>query len=152
VRYTPAKGGPTDEVIGYDEDALHEALSRTDYLVLACPLTDETRGLVGAAELQTLEPHAVVVNVARGPVVDTDALLYALQDNAVGGAVLDVTDPEPLPGDHDLWRQSNAFVTPHASGHTPAYYDRVADILAENVRLIRETGSYDGLRNQVDGR
>ena len=149
VRYTPEKGGPTDEVVGFDEDDFHDALARSDYVALACPLTDTTEGLVGAAELDTLEPHAVLVNVGRGPIVDTDALVYALQQNAIGGAALDVTDPEPLPPDHELWDLDNAFVTPHSSGHTPRYYDRLADILAENWATAAETGSFDDLRNQV---
>ncbi len=148
VRYTPEKGGPTDEVIGFDEDEFHGALARSDYVVLACPLTDTTEGLMGAAEFDTLEPHAVIVNVGRGPIVDTEALVNALQQNAIGGAALDVTDPEPLPPDHELWDLDNAFVTPHSSGHTPMYYDRLADILADNWELI-EDGSLDDLRNRV---
>ncbi|EMA54256.1 D-2-hydroxyacid dehydrogenase [Halococcus salifodinae] len=148
ARYSPGKGGPTDEVVGFrDDEAFGDALSRSDYVALACPLTDATRGLIGAVELDTLEPHAVLVNVARGPVVDTGALVSALQGNAIGGAALDVTDPEPLPGDHPLWDLDNAFVTPHSSGHTPAYYERCAEILATNwERLEADDGV---LRNRV---
>ena len=149
VRYTPEKGGPTDEVIGFDEAAFHDALSRSEYVVLACPLTDTTEGLMGAAEFDTLEPEAVVVNVSRGPVVDTDALVEALQGNYISGAALDVTDPEPLPPDHELWDLDNAFVTPHTSGYTPQYYERLADIVAENWQRVAETESFDDLRNQV---
>ena len=149
VRYSPDKGGPTDEVIGFDDDAFHEALARTDYLVLACPLTDETRGLVDREAFRTLDPEAVIVNVARGPVVDTDALVSALQSNAIRGASLDVTDPEPLPEDHPLWTFGNVQITPHNAGHTPQYYERLADIVAENVERIEETGSYRDLTNQV---
>jgi len=79
--------------------AVHDALARTDYLVLACPLTDLTRHLIDAEALATLEPSAVVVNVARGGVVDTDALVAGLRTNGIRGAALDVTDPEPLPAD-----------------------------------------------------
>ena len=149
VRYTPEKGGPTDEVVGFEEEAFHDALSRSDYVVIACPLTDTTEGLMGAAEFDTLEPHAVLVNVGRGPIVDTDALVDALQGNDIGGAALDVTDPEPLPADHELWDLDNAFVTPHSSGHTPRYYERLADIVAENWERAADTGSFDDLRNQV---
>ena len=149
VRYTPEKGGPTDEVIGFEGDDFDDALARSDYVAVACPLTDTTEGLFGAEEFDTLEPHAVLVNVGRGPIVDTDALVNALQQNAIGGAALDVTDPEPLPPDHELWDLDNAFVTPHSSGHTPAYYDRLADILADNWERAAETGSFDDLRNQV---
>ncbi|OVE83302.1 D-2-hydroxyacid dehydrogenase [Natronolimnobius baerhuensis] len=148
VRYTPEKGGPTDEVIGFDGDAFHEALARTDYLVLACPLTETTRGLVGREELLTIDPEAVLVNIARGPVVDTDALLEALRGNQIRGASLDVTDPEPLPEDHPLWNFGNVQITPHNAGHTPKYYDRLADIVAENVERF-DAGDGADLRNQV---
>ena len=147
IRHSPEKGGPTDEV--YGTDSLHEALARTDHLVLAVPLTDSTRGMIGEEELTTLPPDATVINVARGPVIDTDALVSALRSNAIGGAGLDVTDPEPLPEDHPLWGFENVLITPHNSGHTPEYYERLADIVAENLHKVDETGEYDGLTNQV---
>jgi len=92
---------------------------------------------------------SVLVNVARGPIVDTDALVSALQSNKLHAAALDVTDPEPLPAEHPLWDFGNVFITPHNSGHTPHYWERVADILAENLERVEETGSYEDLRNQV---
>ncbi|WP_128476011.1 D-2-hydroxyacid dehydrogenase [Halorussus pelagicus] len=136
VRYTPEKGGPTDDVVGFGDEEFHDALARTDYFVLACPLTETTRGLVGEEELKTMPPDAVLVNVARGPVVDTDALVWALRGNHLRGAALDVTDPEPLPENHPLWNFENCLITPHCSGHTPDYYARLADIVAENVRRL----------------
>lgn len=147
VRRSPERGGPTDEVLGADE--LHDALARSQYVVLACPLTDETRGLIGTAEFATLPPEAVLVNIARGPIVDTDALVAAIRREDVRGAQLDVTDPEPLPEDHPLWGLENVFVTPHSAGYSPKYYERRADILAENVRQTAESGGYEELRNQV---
>jgi phosphoglycerate dehydrogenase-like enzyme len=138
VRYTPEKGGPTDEVVGFDSEGFDDALARTDYLVLACPLTETTRGLIGTDEFETTPPEVVLVNVARGPVVETDALVSALRRNRVRGAALDVTDPEPLPEDHPLWNFENCLITPHCSGHTPAYYSRLADIVAENVKRLEE--------------
>jgi phosphoglycerate dehydrogenase-like enzyme len=149
VRYTPEKGGPTDEVFGFDEVSFHEALAETDYLVLACPLTETTRGLVDAAAFDTLSPESVVVNIGRGPIIDTDALLEAVKGNAIRGAALDVTDPEPLPADHDLWGMENVIVTPHNSGHTEQYYPRLAEIVAGNVKRVDETGSYGDLENRV---
>lgn len=146
VRYTPEKGGPTDEVIGFGE-GLHDALSRTDVLVLACPLTDTTRGLIGEEEFVTLPEDALLVNIARGPVVETDALVSALRRNKLRGAALDVTDPEPLPEDHPLWDFGNVQITPHNAGHTPRYYERLADIVAENVERI--DGGESELKNQV---
>ena len=149
VRYSPEKGGPTDEVLGFDDDAVHHALSRTDFLVLACPLTEETEGLVDADAFATMPPDAVVVNVARGPVVETNALVRALREDRVGGAALDVTDPEPLPADHPLWRLSNVLITPHNAGHTPKYVDRLADIVAENADAYLENGTAASFRNAV---
>lgn len=150
ARYTPSKGGPTDEVIGItDHDAVHEALSRTDYLVISTPLTDATRGLVGKDELITLPTEAVVVNVARGPVLDTDALEWAIRDESIRGAALDVTDPEPLPEDHPLWGLENVLITPHMGGHTPKHWERLAKILAENYATIKEEGRIADLENQV---
>ncbi|MEF8837899.1 MAG: D-2-hydroxyacid dehydrogenase [Haloarculaceae archaeon] len=117
IRRTPDRGGPTDEVLG--PDSLHDALARTEYLVLACPLTEETEGLISTEEFATLPPEAVLVNVARGPVVDTEALVTALQHESLRGAQLDVTDPEPLPQDHPLWGLDNVFLTPHSAGYSP---------------------------------
>jgi phosphoglycerate dehydrogenase-like enzyme len=151
VRYTPEKGGPTDEVVGFEGPEFEAALAETDYLLLCCPLTETTRGLVGRAEFETLPPHAVVVNVARGPVVDTDALVAALRSNRIRGAALDVTDPEPLPEDHPLWTFDNVHVTPHMAGSTPHYLERAADILARNLARVDETGAYRDLENQVAG-
>jgi len=145
VRYTPEKGGPADTVYGYD--GIHEAVASSEWVVLACPLTDETRGLVDGSVLQTMPTEAVLVNVARGPVVDTDALVATLRRQGIAGAALDVTDPEPLPADHPLWSLGNVTITPHNAGHTPHYYERCADILARNVgELDSEEPSFE---NQV---
>lgn len=147
VRHTPEKGGPADEVLGYD--AVHDALARTDYLVLACPLTDETESLVDAAALATLPPEAVVVNVARGGVIDQRALAEALGEEAIRGAALDVTDPEPLPPESPLWRLESCLITPHVGGSTPRHWDRLAAIVAENVRTLVADGEPSELRNLV---
>ncbi|WP_148414458.1 D-2-hydroxyacid dehydrogenase [Haloferax sp. KTX1] len=148
VRYSPAKGGPTDEVVGLDdEQGLHDAFARADYVVIACPLTDATRGLVDADAFASMAPDTVLVNVGRGPVVDTDALVSQLRSNGIRGAALDVTDPEPLPSDHPLWDFENVLITPHNAGHTPKYWERMADIIAENLDRL-DAGDGD-LRNRV---
>jgi phosphoglycerate dehydrogenase-like enzyme len=149
IRYTPEKGGPADEVVGFDD--AHAALSRADYVILACPLTDVTRGLIDEGALASMRADALLVNVARGAVVDTDALVAALRSEDIRGATLDVTAPEPLPSDHPLWSFENVRITPHNAGNTPKYYDRLADVLAGNLRRIEEgeTGSVDGLENRV---
>ncbi|AXR77162.1 D-2-hydroxyacid dehydrogenase [Natrarchaeobaculum sulfurireducens] len=145
IRYTPEKGGPTDEVFGFDEADIHEAFARSEYVVLACPLNDLTRGLVGSEELATLPPNAVVVNAARGGIIDTDALVAALQSNAIRGAALDVTDPEPLPNDHPLWDLENCLITPHTGGHTPKHWDRLAEIVAHNVDALEGDGDLENV-------
>lgn len=148
IRYTPEKDGPTDKVYGFCSDDLHEALARTDYLILSTPLSDTTRHLIGSEELATLDPSAVLVNVSRGAVVDTDALLKALQTGQIRGAALDVTDPEPLPSSHPLWKMDNVFVTPHMGGHTPRHWERLAEITATNIKII-DNNSSQNLQNEV---
>ena len=144
VRYSPEKGGPADEIYGFD--GIHEAVAEADYVIVACRLTDETEGLIDGDVLMTMPADAFLVNVARGPVVDTDALVDALRTNDVGGVALDVTDPEPLPADHPLWTFENAMITPHNAGNTPEYFARRADILAENVAAL---DADDDLTNRV---
>lgn len=149
IRYSPEKGGPTDEVYGFDSDSIHAALARTDYLILSTPLTDTTRQLIGEEELNTLPPSAFVINVCRGGVVDTDAMVAALQKNDIQGAAMDVTDPEPLPAENPLWRMKNVLITPHVGGHTPKHWDRLAEIVAYNVDQL-EKGLDGQFRNQVN--
>ena len=103
-------------VHGFDD--LPALLPDADVVVLIVPLTDETRGLVDPDFLAQLKDGALLVNVARGPVVDTDALVVELASGRISAA-LDVTDPEPLPEDHVLWRLDGVFITPHNSGDTP---------------------------------
>ena len=131
VRYTPDKGGNADEVVGFEGTL--DAAARSDYLVLACPLTETTEGLIDKQVFGALSTDAMLVNIARGQVVDTDALVSALRGNDIRRAALDVTDPEPLPAEHPLWTLSNCLVTPHNAGHTPAYWSRCTDILVDAV-------------------
>ena len=135
-----------DEAFG--PDGLYEVLSRSDYAVLACPLTDETEGLIGEDELRTMSSSSVLVNIARGEVVEEDALTAALQQGGIRGAALDVFDEEPLPADSPLWDLSNVVATPHMAGSTPHYYERCADIFAENYRRFVEDGP-ESLTNRV---
>lgn len=115
-------------------DALDELLPDTDHLVVCVPLTDETIGLINRHRLGLLKPGAVIYNVGRGPIIDTDALLEALKTGHLGGAGLDVTDPEPLPPDHPLWTAPRVFITGHTSGRTPHYWQRGLTILESNIR------------------
>lgn len=150
VRYTPEKESPTDEVVGFDDAAgFHDALARSEYVAVAAPLTDATEGLFDADAFKTMRTDSVLVNVGRGPIVDTEALVSALQSNAIHGAALDVTDPEPLPQDHELWNFDDVLITPHNAGHTPEYWERLTDILVGNLERAAETGAYENLQNQV---
>lgn len=117
-----------DGVAGMDE--LPELLPRADIVVLIVPMTDETRGMVDAKFLARMKDGALLVNVARGPVVDTDALLAELTSQRLK-AVADVTDPEPLPADHPLWKAPGLLISPHVGGASSAFHPRA-------VKLVRE--------------
>ncbi|MDP8987864.1 MAG: D-isomer specific 2-hydroxyacid dehydrogenase family protein [Actinomycetota bacterium] len=111
-------------------DRLHEVLPGASLVVLTLALTPETAGIVGADELDRMDGDAWLVNVARGAHVDTDALVAALEQRAIGGAALDVTEPEPLPAGHPLWNLDNCLVTPHVANTS----EMAAPLLAERVR------------------
>jgi phosphoglycerate dehydrogenase-like enzyme len=117
-----------DVVLGAEEYT--DALPGADVVVLALALTPETEGIISAGELSLMEKHAWLINVARGRHVVTDDLVMALRAREIGGAGLDVTDPEPLPADHALWALPNCIITPHV-GNTP---EMAAPLLAERVR------------------
>jgi phosphoglycerate dehydrogenase-like enzyme len=108
------RSGGADGTLGPDQ--WRSQLGEFDWVVLAVPATLETEGMIGADELAAMKDSAVLVNIARGTVVDQAALVTALQDKAIGGALLDVTDPEPLPADHVLWTLDNVHITMHLSG------------------------------------
>lgn len=110
-----------------------EIWSRADHFVLAAPATADTAHLVDADTLARMKPTAWLVNIARGALIDTDALVRALRDNTIGGAALDVTDPEPLPGDHPLWSLPNALVTPHIANPANGFIAALADHVSANV-------------------
>jgi phosphoglycerate dehydrogenase-like enzyme len=121
TRQTPSQGGI--EMVQFDQ--LNMVLPRTDWLILACPLTDTTHGLVNAAALQALPQGAHLINVARGEVVVQNDLVDVLQSGHLGGAFLDVFEHEPLPADSPLWTLPNVMVTPHAAGHSDGNAGRV---------------------------
>jgi glyoxylate reductase len=108
-------------------------LERSDFVTLHVPLTEETRGLIGDEALGLMKPTAYLVNTARGPIVDTDALRRALHEGAIAGAALDVTDPEPLPGDHPLLDAPNLLVVPHLASATHATREAMADLAVDNL-------------------
>lgn len=104
-----------------------------DFVVIAAPATERTAQIVGAEQLAAMRPHAWIVNIARGSLVDTQALTAALASGRIGGAALDVTEPEPLPDDHPLWREPRALVTPHVANPPAALRPALAQRVRENV-------------------
>jgi phosphoglycerate dehydrogenase-like enzyme len=143
VRRHPAPLAGAAEVVAVD--ALHESLAAADLVVLALALTPETVGIMAAAELAAMQPHAWLVNVARGEHVVTDDLVVALRDGTIGGAGLDVTDPEPLPDGHPLWSLPNCVITPH-TGNTPEMARRpLAARIRANVQRFAEDQPLLGL-------
>lgn len=112
---------------------LAELLARSDFVTVHCPLTPATRGLIGDEALARMKPTAYLVNTARGPIVDTGALARALHRGALAGAALDVTDPEPLPGDHPLLEAPNLLVLPHLGSATHATRERMAAMAVDNL-------------------
>ncbi len=115
-------------------DRLDEVLPEADALILACPLTEETRGLIGARQLRLLPRGAVVVNVSRGAVVDEDALIDALTSGHLGGAFLDVFAVEPLPPSSPLWALPNVVISPHSAATVAAENGLITDLFCDNLR------------------
>ncbi len=128
-------------------DELLEFLPEADVVAVCVPLTDQTKGMIGERELAAVKPGAYLINVARGKVVDTDALVAALESGRLAGACLDVTDPEPLPSDHPLWTMPNVIITPHMSGRSALTGERMRAIYLENLRRF---GTGEPLLNVVD--
>jgi glyoxylate reductase len=123
-----------ERTLGVRFAALPELLAASDFVILTVPLTEQTRGLIGAAELGRMKPTATLINIARGPVLDTEALLMALKAGRLAAAALDVTDPEPLPRDHELLRLDNVAITPHLGSATIETRRRMAEMSVENLR------------------
>ena len=119
-------------------DRFCDLLSASDIVVVCCPLTKETHGLFDRVAFGKMQPHALLINVTRGKIVDEGALLAALENGQIAGAGLDVTPQEPLPDDHPLWRMPNVIVTPHTAGGSPNRQDRTVNLFCENLRRFRK--------------
>jgi glyoxylate reductase len=122
-----------EQLLGARHVPFAELLTSSDFVMLCCPLTDETRGLINRAALNQMKRTAILVNVARGPVVDTAALTAALQERRIYAAALDVTDPEPLPRDHPLLQLDNVIIAPHLGSATEQTRQQMAEISVENL-------------------
>ena len=126
------------EAHGVEAVGLDELLARADIVTLHCPLTPETRGIVGAAQLERMKPTAVLVNTARGPLVDLPALVAALEAGRIAGAALDVVYPEPLPADSPLYSMENVILTPHSAYYSEKSVELVRrETLLEAIQVLR---------------
>jgi glyoxylate/hydroxypyruvate reductase A len=151
------------EVIGLDEQArklpyvkreycpleMEEFLGNADFVVVTMPLTESTRGLVADKQFAAMKRTAYLVNICRGPVVNERALLRALKDGRIGGAILDVFEKEPLPRRHELWKMNNVLLTPHISG--PSIPEDIAPIFIENLKRFKEGKPLRGLVDRERG-
>lgn len=120
-----------DALVG--PEGLHELLRQADHVAICCPLTPETDGLIGETELRLMKRSAYIYNIGRGRIIQAAPLLTALKDGWIAGAGLDVTDPEPLPPDAEMWDLPNVIVTQHTSGTAPHNDDRFFDLLERNL-------------------
>ncbi|HTN77883.1 MAG TPA: D-glycerate dehydrogenase [Pirellulaceae bacterium] len=119
--------------LGVQYVTLDELLAQSDFVMLTCPLTDATRGLIGASQLARMKPTAILINIARGAVVDMNALTAALQQRQIYSAALDVTDPEPLPRDHPLLSLDNLTIVPHLGSATEQTRQTMAELSVTNL-------------------
>lgn len=148
VRRNPQVSVPGVEAM-VGPDRLLGVLPEADFVVIAAPLTDETRGMIGERELQAMKPTAYIVNIGRGGIIDEGTLIRALEEGWIAGAGLDVFEEEPLPEDSPLWQMENVIVTAHYAGATPHYDERAMTIFLDNLRRYR---AGEPLRNVVDKR
>jgi phosphoglycerate dehydrogenase-like enzyme len=133
VYWEPAPSPENEAAVGARYVSFDELMSSSDFITLHCPLNESTRGLVNEVALRKMKSSAILVNAARGPVVDTSALVSALSENWIRFAALDVTDPEPLPPDHALYSLPNCFILPHIGSATHGTRKRMAEMACENL-------------------
>jgi phosphoglycerate dehydrogenase-like enzyme len=141
-------GGQADDIVSriYGPEGLREMLAECDYVVIATPLTEQTRGMIGAAELAAMKPEAVLINVGRGAVVDEAALIAALEKRAIKGAALDVFAKEPLPDGHRFYKMENVLLSPHSADHTADWLDQAMRFFVQQFQRFQ---AGEPLLNQV---
>lgn len=132
-------------------DSYADVLPEADYVVLLAALTSKTRGMIAAPQLRLMRPHAWLVNVGRGGLVVTDDLVAALRSESIGGAALDVTDPEPLPAGHPLWSLPNAIITPHVANPPAAHDAALAQRVTDNTQRLLRGEALLGVIHPSDG-
>jgi len=131
----------------FTPDRIHEMIALSDYIVAAAPLTAETRGLLGEREFAAMKEQAVVINLGRGPVIDETAMVRALSERRIRGAVLDVFDNEPLPEGHPFYRLDNVLLSPHTADHTSDWLERAMQFFLDNFARFHQG---QPLHNLVD--
>lgn len=147
VYCVPGTGDPEGQLpkkwfSGASQDAVDDFLAQDlDVLVLCLPLSDATRGVIGAKQFEILAKNKspkkpFLINVARGPIVDTSALVNALESGLISGAALDVTDPQPLPKGHALWKAPNVQITPHVAWQSTNFPKIISDLLMDNLTRL----------------
>jgi phosphoglycerate dehydrogenase-like enzyme len=146
----PGQADPLAERI-YGAGDCREMLAQCDYVVIAAPLTSETRGMIGAAEIAAMKRDAVLVNVGRGPVVDEAALVRALSEGRIKGAALDVFDREPLPAGHPFFGLENVLLSPHSADHTPDWLDRAMQQFLDQFERFRKGEPLANVVNKLLG-
>lgn len=147
--YEPGVGDPDGALpdAWFTRAQLHDLLAQSDFVLIAAPLTAETRGLIGERELRAMKASAFLVNIARGGIVNETALVRALQEHWIAGAGLDVFEKEPLPAESALWKLDTVVISPHVAAATPHYDHRMVDLFCENLRRYLRG---DALLNLVD--
>ena len=132
LRRQPQRTSPfVDRMVGPDK--LYDMLAASDWVVITAALTSETQGLIDETAFKAMKDTAHIINIARGPIIDEGAMIKALEKGWIAGAGLDVFETEPLPEESPLWGMKNVVITPHISGSTPKYMDRLLDIFIENL-------------------
>ena len=149
VRRHASMQGGADPVVEevFPPERRIEMISRCDYIVVATPLTSETRGMIGAPEFAAMKPTAVVINVGRGPVIDEQALIGALTDKRIKGAALDVFDQEPSPPGHAFYKLDNVLLSPHCADNTPDWLEQSMELFITQLKRFRKG---EPLLNVVD--
>jgi phosphoglycerate dehydrogenase-like enzyme len=132
-------------------EQLRDALPSADLIVLAVPRTEETRALIGREELAAMKRTAILVNVARGRLIDDAALLEALRANRIGGAALDAFQQEPLPSDHPFWTMPNVLVSPHTAAFAGDYWQPVCDLFLENLARYKRGAELINVVDKING-
>jgi len=128
-----ARDSDPDFIAVHANEALHAQLQQADYVVVAAPLTPQTQGLFGAAEFDAMQPHARFINIGRGPIVQTEALVDALQNKTIAGAGLDVFEEEPLPPEHPLWSMRNVLMSAHMAGDFIGWREALSQQFLDNL-------------------